>query len=401
MVPFAKDDPTASPVPTTRPLNVLMVGLEWFGDNPGGAGRYMADAAHGLADRGHRVAVVVPRLDAQSPAAERIGNVEVRRFTPGRGPAKLLGALSAVKPLLAERGPFDVVHSHHAYFSAAPLWHPSLASARHVCQFQGPWAGESVVEGAGAVGRLAKYAIERAAYARCDRFITLSEAFKALLARDYAVNPDRIAVVPAAVDLDRFRPAEDCAAVRRALGWGDGPVVFVMRRLVKRMGLEVLLDAFARIRPRVPSARLVIGGTGPLADELRERAEALMIAEAVTFTGRLSDEDLVRHYQAADLTVVPTIALEGFGLVTVESLACGTPVLGTSEGGTAEILRGFSPDLLVPPGDVDALAARLATALTTPDSLPDRAACRLYAETHYAWTRVLDALETELGRGAH
>lgn len=369
-------------------MKVLTIGLEWFHDNPGGAGRYMADAAAGLAARGHDVTVVVPRLRPEDPPSERVDGIELRRFTAGPGPARLFGAMQAIRPLLAEQGRFDAVHSHHAFFGAVPLWHPSLAGIRHVCQFQGPWAGESKVEG---LGHQAKYWIERAAYARCDRFIVLSKGFKALLARDYAVEPSKIAVVPAAVDLERFKP-RNRNEVRQELGWEPGPTVFVMRRLVRRMGLEVLIDAFVDL----PGTRLVVGGTGPLEGELKARVARLGLQDRVSFPGRLSDEELVRHYQAADLTVVPTIALEGFGLVTVESLACGTPVVGTSEGGTQEILEGFRPDMLVPPGDVAALAAKLREALAAP---PAAEACRAYAEAHYAWPRVLDHLETELSGG--
>ncbi|MDB5097031.1 MAG: group 1 glycosyl transferase [Cyanobacteria bacterium RYN_339] len=370
-------------------MKVLTIGLEWFHDNPGGAGRYMADAAAGLAARGHEVTVVVPRLRPQDPLEENVNGIKLRRFTTPRGPARLFGAMQAIKPILAEQGPFDAVHSHHAFFSAVPLWHPSLAGIPHVCQFQGPWAGESKVEG---LNHQAKYWIERAAYARCDRFIVLSGGFKDLLARDYGVDPAKISVVPAAVDLERFKPA-DRAAVRAELGWEDGPVVFVMRRLVKRMGLEILLDAFAS----VPIGRLVFGGTGPLEADLKAQAERLGLGHRVRWAGRLSDEDLVRHYQAADLTVVPTIALEGFGLVTVESLACGTPVVGTHEGGTREILEGFRPDMLVPPGDAPALAAKLTAYLQGPR--PTQAECRAYAEAQYAWPRVLARLETELAGG--
>jgi glycosyltransferase involved in cell wall biosynthesis len=348
----------------------------------------LAEAAAGLVARGHEVAVVVPRLRPEDPPSERVDGIDLRRFTAGRGPARLFGPMGAIKELLAEKGGFDAVHSHHAFFGAVPLWHPSLAGIRHVCQFQGPWAGESKVEG---LNHQAKYWIERAAYARCDRFIVLSQGFKSLLSRDYAVEPSKIVVVPAAVELGRFRP-RDRAEVRRELGWPAGPIVFVMRRLVRRMGLEVLIDAFVD----VPGARLVVGGTGPLEGELKAQVARLGLQDRVSFPGRLADDDLVRHYQAADLTVVPTIALEGFGLVTVESLACGTPVVGTAEGGTQEILEGFRPDLLVPPGDAAALARKIREALAAP---PSQEACRAYAEAHYAWPRVLDHLEAELSGG--
>jgi glycosyltransferase involved in cell wall biosynthesis len=172
-----------------------------------------------------------------------------------------------------------------------------------------------------------------------------------------------------------------------------------MRRLVKRMGLEVLLDAFGRIQADFPDATLRLAGSGPLEASLKDQARQRGLDRAVQFLGRVSDEDLVRHYQASDITMVPTVALEGFGLITVESLACGTPVVGTAEGGTAEILRPFSPQLLVPPGDPATLATTLAGVLSGSVPRPDAAACRTYAETHYAWPHVLSQLEAVLAGG--
>lgn len=385
------------PATTARPMSVLMIGLEWFHDNPGGGGRYLTDAARGLAARGHRVTVVVPKLEAESPPHEVVDGVSLWRFELGRPWSRLTGAARLLADLAAAEGPFDVVHSHFALHGALPLYHPAIARARRICQFQGPWAAESAVEGAGGASRLAKYAIERLAYARCDAFVTLSEAFARLLARDYAVDSARIRVVPAGIDLARFTPG-DRAAARQALDWGPEPTFFAMRRLVHRMGLEVLLEAFARVHAARPDARLAIAGTGPLAGALEAQAAALGVRDAVRFLGRVSDTALVQCYQAADLTVVPTVALEGFGLITVESLACGTPVLGTREGGTAEILAPYA-ELLVPPGDAAALYARMAAFLAGGLAVPDAAACRAHAETRYAWPQVLTQLEAVLAGG--
>lgn len=394
MVPFPIESAKASDA--APPLSILMVGLEWFTDNPGGGGRYLTDVATGLAARGHRITVLVPRQsDAHAPH-EILDDVHVYRFPlSGRG-ARIVQPMRAVERLLAERGPFDVVHSHFALHGLGPLWHPRLAHARRVCQFQGPWAAESVVEGEGGLKPRIKYAIERLAYARCDRFIVLSSGFKDVLARDYGVPGARVRVIPAAVDLDRFTPAADREALRRDLGLGPGPVLFVMRRLVRRMGLEVMLDAFARVHAEVPEARLLMAGTGPLEAELSARIDQLGLGGAARLLGRVSDADLVRYYQAADLTVVPTVALEGFGLITVESLACGTPVIGTSQGGTGEILGPLEPRMLVPPGDAEALARRLLEFLQAPGAFPPREACRAYALAHYRWAHVLDQVESVL-----
>jgi glycosyltransferase involved in cell wall biosynthesis len=383
--------------PTSR---ILMVGHEWFDDNPGGGGRYLADVARGLAARGHEITALVPRLDPATPAAAEIDGVAVRRFPMRGGAAAMIAGMArAVPAVVAERGPFDVVHSHFALAGLAPLWHPALARARRVCQFQGPWAGESAVEGAGRLSAAAKYGIERAAYARCDRFITLSEAFKDLLARDYGVDPARITAIPAGVDVDRFAPAPDRAALRAALGLGPGPVAFTMRRLVRRMGLEVLVAAWAKAVDALPDARLLVAGTGPLRAELEAQAEGLGLADRLRFLGRVSDEVAIAHYQAADLTVVPTLTLEGFGLITVESLACGTPVVGTTAGATPEILGPLDARLLVPPGDVEALAERLRTLLAEPGARPDREACRDHVLAHYTWPRVIARLEDVLAGG--
>lgn len=372
-----------------------MVGHEWFDDHPGGGGRYLADVARGLAARGHAVTVLVPRHDPAHPPAQAIDGVAIRRVDLGRGAARwVAGLYRAVPHVVAERGPFDVLHSHFALTGLGPLWHPALARARKITQFQGPWAEESAVEGGGRLATAAKRALERLAYRRCDAFVTLSEAFKGLLARDYGVDPARITAIPAGVDHARFAPAPDRAALRATLALGPGPVAFTMRRLVRRMGLEVLLDAWARVARARPDARLVIAGAGPLREELEARARALGLEDAIAFLGRVSDEVGIAHYQAADLTVVPTLALEGFGLITVESLACGTPVVGTTVGATPEILAPLDPGLLVPPGDVEALAGRI-LALFGGEG-PDRSACRDHVLAHYTWPGVLSRLEDVL-----
>ncbi|MNS26440.1 GDP-mannose-dependent alpha-(1-6)-phosphatidylinositol monomannoside mannosyltransferase [compost metagenome] len=385
--------------PPVGPLNVLMVGLEWFSDNPGGGGRYLADIAKGLAARGHRVTVLVPRLAPEHPAAEDMDGVRVERFRAQGLAAKLAVPHAEVTRLARERGPFDVVHSHFALYGVGPLWHPAAANARRITQFQGPWAAESRVEGEGRVSVAIKHAIERLAYRRSHDLIVLSDDFKQKLTAGYGIDPAHVHVIPAAVDQARFQPPASKAAVRQALGIGPGPALFAMRRLVRRMGIEVLLDAFAKVLAAHPEATLRLAGTGPIEQELRARALSLGLGEAVSWLGRVSDADLVRHYQAADFTVVPTVALEGFGLITVESLACGTPVVGTAEGGTAEILRPFAPQLLVPPGQPDALADKLLALLAGTEPTPDGAACRRYAEAHYGWDHVLARVETVLVGG--
>src|SRR4029453_1030634 len=145
------------------------------------------------------------------------------------------------------------------------------------------------------------------------------------------------------------------------------------------------------------------GGTGSLAELLKAQSRALGLELHVKFPGFVPDEALPRYYQAADAFVLPTRELEGFGLVTVEALACGTPVLGTPVGATPEILRALCPSLVfrgtAPEAMADDLERFLADMARDPDAYARlRAACREHVERHYTWERASGELEGALRR---
>jgi glycosyltransferase involved in cell wall biosynthesis len=274
-----------------------------------------------------------------------------------------------------------VVATHFALY-AAPLL-PLPSGVAHVVHFHGPWAGEAAAEGAAGPVVAAKAFLERRVYASARRCIVLSEAFAALLEERYGVERRAIAVIPGGVDTARFAPCSRAEA-RRRLGWPEGAaIIFCVRRMVRRMGLEDLLGAFAKVAARQPRAVLVLGGRGPLAGELRARAALFGLSERVLFPGFLPEEQLPLAYAAADFTVVPSRALEGFGLVTLESLACGTPVLVTPVGGLPEAVAGLDPALVLPGCGAEALAEGLARGLDGALPSPDR--CRAYAQDRFAW----------------
>jgi SAM-dependent methyltransferase len=171
------------------------------------------------------------------------------------------------------------------------------------------------------------------------------------------------------------------------------------------MGLDNLLGALARLKARHSSAVLLVGGSGSLRDELEAQSLALGLADHVKFLGFVPDAALPRYYQAADLFVLPTRELEGFGLVTVEALACGTPVLGTPVGATPEILRPLCPSLLFRGTAPEVMAEDLERFLAAKERDPDaylrlRGACREHVERHYTWERATGRLEDALQRVA-
>jgi glycosyltransferase involved in cell wall biosynthesis len=334
----------------------LLLGMGWPSEQPGGLNRYFEALFHALERAG-----AAPRAVVAGPADENL----VRRI---RSFAR------------AARGPGDVVDAHFALYALLPVVFGSLRDRPLVVHFHGPWADESLAAGERSRLRLrAKRAVERAVYRRAAEVVVLSRSFRRVLVERYGVSPWRISVVPPGVDLDRFSPG-DRAAARSRLGVpADARVAVAVRRLVPRMGLDVLLEAWADL----PGDRgvLLVVGDGPERLGLEERAAELGIAGSVRFLGRVSDDELVECYRAADVCIVPSLALEGFGLVTLEALACGTPVVVSDAGGLPEAVAGLDPTLVVPAGDPGALAARLH------GPLPDRDACRAYAEG-FSWDRV-------------
>ena len=149
------------------------------------------------------------------------------------------------------------------------------------------------------------------------------------------------------------------------------------------MGLDTLLVAWRQVVEAVPGATLLVIGDGSARGDLQDLAREVNISGSVRFQGRVDDVDLVRAYQAADVSVVPSIALEGFGLVALESLACGTPVVVTDCGGLPEAVAGLDASLIVQSRNAGALADRLTAAAR--GALPDRHVCRSYAEG-FSWS---------------
>jgi glycosyltransferase involved in cell wall biosynthesis len=280
-----------------------------------------------------------------------------------------------------------VIVSHFALYASALL--PQIWRSKHVVHFQGPWAIESATEGNGNVNVWLKRTIERAVYSSASAFITLSQAFKDLLVGEYKVDAGLVSVIPPAVDLKRFTLGDRLTA-RERLGWPKEAVILLcVRRLARRMGLEALIAAFRQVASLHPRALLLIGGTGVLRDELCALIDSYELKDRVRLLGFILDDQLASAYQAADLSVVPSQSLEGFGLTTLESLASGTPVLVTPVGGLPEAVTGLSAKLVLPDRSVASLAAALDNFLAGHLPVPSATECRRHVEQEFAWPKIV------------
>jgi glycosyltransferase involved in cell wall biosynthesis len=154
------------------------------------------------------------------------------------------------------------------------------------------------------------------------------------------------------------------------------------------MGLENLIKAATIVTKRIPEVLFIIVGTGPLAGQLKSLVVEASLDRQVSLVGYVADDLLPLYYRAADLTVVPTVAFEGFGLITLESLASGTPVLVTPIGGLPEAVMGLSDKMVLPDLSIGTLAEGITAVLEKRTLLPSEVECRNYANTNFSWRSI-------------
>jgi glycosyltransferase involved in cell wall biosynthesis len=367
-------------VPASK--SILCIGNGWFPNMPGGLDRYVYELSHHLAAAGDRIelcGVGLPQTPSNYPL--QLTNLAEPNYPLWQ--RLLLTQTNFLKKQILKP---DAINLHFALYSL-PLLSIFPADVPITFTFHGPWALES--ERTNKLNISIKDWIEKRVYRHCDRFIVLSEAFKNILHERYQVPWDKIYIIPGGVDCDRFQPNLSRFTARELLQWKQNRLIlFTPRRLVRRMGIDVLLKALAKVKSRIPDVLLLIAGKGTLKDELEQQATELDLNNHLKFLGFLPDELLPIAYQAADLTVIPSQSLEGFGLVVLESLACGTPVLCTPVGGMPEILGKFSPQLITKSADESEIASHLEALLTKEILIPSRGDCRNYAFAHYNWTKI-------------
>jgi glycosyltransferase involved in cell wall biosynthesis len=360
-------------------LRVLMTGKGWFPDELGGLDRYFRSLYDALRDDGVDVEGVVV-----GPASEPSPGVRVA----SRHDRPLVQRVLAVDRAVASRPRPDVVDVHFALYGLLPVLR-GRARAPLVVHFHGPWADESVAAGdAARLSHGARLAIERSVYRRAARLLVLSQAFKQTLVESYGVAPWNVTVVGPGIDTRWFTPG-DRASARARFGIPDDAFLLVaVRRLVPRMGLDVLIDAVAELGAdggrRAPV--LLIGGDGPRRDALEQQVERLGVGDRVRLLGRVADDAVVDLYRAADFNVVPSVAHEGFGLIVLEAAACGTPSIVTDVGGLPELGSRIDRHLVVPRGDAVALSRTIAEYASGERAAPDPATLRETAES-FEWHR--------------
>ncbi len=370
-------------------MKILQIGMEWFPENPGGLDRYYYDCYQYLPQANIELAGLLAGSDKVIQNSQ--GKVKAFAAPELSLPKRWLKMRAAFKQTI-ESDCHDLIVSHFALYTFPIL--NKISQLPLVTHFHGPWALESDVEHPKPIAIWFKKQVEKAVYNRSSQFIVLSQTFRDILHQKYQVPLEKIHIIPGGVDIDRFNIDTSLMEARNTLGWDrNRPTIFCIRRLAKRMGLENLISAIAKVRKHYPDILLYIAGKGALASALQAQIAELELTNNVKLLGYVSDEHLPLYYRAANFSVVPTVALEGFGLIVIESLAAGTPVLGTPIGGIPEILRPFSEDLVFDGYHPDQLAKGIIETLSGDRTLPSSQACLNYIIANYHWNNIAQQIK--------
>jgi phosphatidylinositol alpha-1,6-mannosyltransferase len=202
----------------------------------------------------------------------------------------------------------------------------------------------------------------------------------------------RLTQLSPGVDVDRFTPRADGAAVRRRYGLGDAPVVTCDSRLVARKGQDVLLAAWPQVLARHPRARLLLVGDGPAEASLRRAVADARLEGSVLLTGGVPSAQLPAHYAAGDVFAMPCrtrrggLDVEGLGMVFLEAAACGRPVVAGTSGGAPEAVREGDTGFVVEPRSPTAVATAITALLDDPAKAAAMGrAGRAWVEDRWSW----------------
>lgn len=266
------------------------------------------------------------------------------------------------------------------------LWSKRERRTPYLASIKGVLAEESRQE-RGAVRRLlwSLSRLEGVNARHADGVITTSDYCRRAIRRHYGVAEQRVRLVPEGIDLKRWR-----RIAREAPRRSDGATILCVARQYPRKHIADLLRAMPLVRAAIPNAHAVVVGDGPEHASLRALAAELRLGDAVNLVGAIPDDDAVaRMYHRADIFCLPSVQ-EGFGIVFLEAMASGLPIVATTAAAIPEVVPHRRAGLLVPPADVSALAAALIELLRNPDQ---RAAYGAFGQAHveaYDWERVAD-----------
>jgi phosphatidylinositol alpha-mannosyltransferase len=331
---------------------------------------------------GHDVDIITSRFRSAPESSDGVHRVGRNILVPHLGAFANVNAgvhLSRDVQHLFARHEYDVVHVHEPMSPTLPL--VAIEEAPEHAVVVGTFHASSQRGVAYRVGRrfLRRY------FERLDGHIAVSRAARRFVLRYF--NED-YRIIPNGVDPERFRPS-----VAPLDGYeADRPTILFVGRFYPRKGFPILLSALPHISDVVPDVRVVVVGSGPLAPWYRTLARRAPCE--VTFLGELSAADIPRAYRSANVLVAPSTGQESFGIIHLESMASGVPIVASDIEGYREVLDPGREALLFPNRDSEPLGSAVARVLTDRHLAQSMGAAGREKAVRFSWSGIARQLET-------
>jgi D-inositol-3-phosphate glycosyltransferase len=367
----------------------------------GGMSVYVRELARELGNRGHRVDIYT-RLNGSrhrqiAQLNDKVRLIHLRAGKNGQmNKLDLYGHLDDFfkeleKFRTRESLHYDLVHSHYWLSGRVGKWAQESWTIPHVFMFHTVGAVKNSTVGSEKEPEL-RTVTEKHLARSCDRILVATEKERDHLIQHYGASPQMIGVVPCGVNLDLFSP-RDKAKARQELGFAqDESIVLFVGRFAPLKGIDRLMEAMRHLQHHQRLRLIIVGGDGRDAPEfqgLQKLARNFGIQEGVTFVGRIEQDNLPAYYSAANVLVVPSY-YESFGLVALEALASGTPVVATKVGAMESILKAGTTGHVVSNGSPRLLAKGIEKFISGSNGL---SAHELRASVlRFSWSNVASAM---------
>ena len=335
----------------------------------GGAEVRLYEIGRRLVKMGHEVTVLCEKVEGL-PGKEVLEGIEIRRIG-GKASIHLLAPLYVKK----HGHEYDVVIDDIAH--AVPWYSPLVTRKPVVAQIHHVHQDVVYIE----LFKLLAWMVSRAEKTIAkvyQHFIAVSQSTKEELVKGFSIDPDRIAVVPNGVDLEKYR-----------IGSKDPrPTILWVGRIKKYKNLDHLLKAYKVVKQEILDAQLIIIGIGDQEQKMKELARELELRD-VYFLGKVSEKEKIKWMQRAWI-VVSTSMIEGWGMVITEAAACGTPAITYSVPGLRDSVKNMETGILVEPGNIEKLAKAI-TWLLADEALRSRLGENAYRYAQqFSWDKVVE-----------
>jgi len=290
---------------------------------------------------------------------------------------------------------YDLIFSHYWLSGLVGEYLQQQWKVPHIIMFHTLGAVKNTI-GIGENEPELRIETERGLAQNCHRIIATTEKEKEELIRHYGASPERVGVVPCGVNLEQFKPVSKEHA-RQHLGFDNDKIILFVGRIDPLKGIDRLIKAIPYLQ-NIQGLRLLVIGGGEHSQreikQLQKLACNLNIQDSVTFLGLIKYEQLPYFYSAADVCVVSSY-YESFGLVALESLACGTPVVATDVGNLKSVIRQGETGYVITDNTPHCLAGKIALLLSRPSADTESTLSIRASVSRFGWSNIAEAIIRE------